>query len=143
MFFLVSLMMAGGAGLRAEDDDFEPFWCDEPETFQNGVICEYTSACYFDGTPGTEYSMWEYWIDWYGPFCASTPWDILPETIDNEMGFACGSFANGYGDPSGWVEGNGGVTIGPYEVVIPDEFAGWCVDGEFTCNFQLEGTCPS
>ena len=146
LVFFGSLLAAHGTGLRAsDDDDFDTFWCDEPSYQQEGAVCLYSSSCGFDGTPGTEYAPYPYEnptdYDSSLLLCNYDQYGINQTDVENEVEFFCHSYANFRGDAYGYVE-SWGLTHGPYYTVITEEFAGYCEDGEFTCNFQLEATCP-
>ena len=149
LLFLGSLLVANGAGLKAEDS-FDPYWSDPPSSQQNGAVCEYVSTCGFDGTPGTDYHApggwpWEDMVDYYFPLCGYDPYDVYSNysNQEEEASAFCISFSNsGWGDPYGNINYSFSWSVSPYYTYVDEEFEGYCVDGTFTCSFQAEALCP-
>ena len=128
LLFIGSLVIGEGTLVGA---NFDPTWCDDPSHYQNGAVCEYSSDCGWSGVS-----------DPYGvnmEYCGASPSEAMAY-VYGHISFFCYSFANARGDPLGYVGSWGGT---PYFVDIPEVFYGYCSDGEFTCNWMLEGTCPS
>ena len=125
-----------------EAQSYTGIWCDEPTTEQVGVTCYYDSNCHVSGATPTE-------NDWDPRFC-EPPADIdgyynlaaRYQDIINMMQPFCEDFAEGV--VGEWGIAGGQDLGGPYPWTITEEFAGWCVDGFFTCHFEVANqTCPS
>jgi hypothetical protein len=132
--FLAALVMSYNTNLKARDG----MGCDEPTTSQDGIMCVYTYACYFDATPSNG------WDDPSGdPF--NTDYDFCnlqyyppAGTIQYRIDQFCNYLGYSVGDLAPIISGMTPSDHSPY----------WsdgqlCYDGSFTCWISLEQTCPS